>query len=100
MSIHILVPQERLAELLKKEVFADFASGKNLGAAHNFEGIEAATGTLRSFFTRMGCDDKIEEIEEALQAGDIADYANLYECTVDEEDPYLQNLEDTLGDEE
>ena len=104
MSIHILVPQERLVELLKKEVFSDFASGSTSeDAVRMFEGVAEATKLLKAVFWFIGPnlenERKLTQIEEAFDAGELANYLG-YEYTVDTDAGYFESLEDMLGGEE
>ena len=74
MSIHILVPQERLAELLKKE--QSFA-----------------------LITREVAEKAYADIDALVAENKLANHLG-YDYTVDTDAAYFENQEDTLGDEE
>jgi len=74
MAIHILVPQERLAELLKKEQDLAWALHENL-------------------------DTPDADILALAAENRLAEYLG-YQYTVDTDAAYFASLEDMLGDEE
>ena len=106
MSIHILVPQERLADLLKCENTLELLHVRMVGAwsAHeealsgNYESFtqdeRVANGTLLPY---AAYDSFINDLIQT-KAG-LANYLG-YQYTVDTDAAYFESLEDMLGAEE
>lgn len=82
MSIHILVPQERLAELLKTEKLAQFSS------------LHEETAYPDEYVARC------EEINDLLKTKEgLANHLG-YEYAVSTDAAYFESLEDVLDAEE
>jgi len=95
MSIHILVPQERLAELLKAEYELDLLTEGGVGnwSRHYVALNEPENG-------RQSLDTYKSSIDYACkQPGGLAKPMG-YQYTVNTDAGYFENLEDMLGGEE
>lgn len=105
MSIHILVPQERLAELLKRENTLKLLHQREVCGWVGY--YEALSGEYEGFDwdKPVGPDSLLpqETFEEGLSSlvadNRLAETLG-YEYTVSADAAYFANLEDMLGDEE
>ncbi len=96
MSIHILVPQERLAELLKHEYELMLLRD---GGVDNWAGHGEALYPLKRQAEQPDLSEYLNFIDELLENGELASNFG-YTSTVETDAAYFENLEDILGDEE
>jgi hypothetical protein len=95
MAIHILVPQERLAELLKKEheLLLLEAGGVDNWVGHGEALYSPGPNGVPQL---LGYQSSINEL---LDNGELAEHLG-YDYTVDTDANYFASLEDMLSDEE
>lgn len=107
MSIHILVPQERLAELLKAE--HELTLAKEFGFHTQFSWHMAMKDpnldhpdrptSKDSDYYQEPLDDFCARVNSLVEANNLGQDLG-YEYTVSTDADYFANLEDMLGDEE
>jgi len=95
MSIHILVPQERLAELLKHEHELKLLCDIPIPDWKGFDKNSPQPENIR--LRRDLFDEKIDNLLKTKDG--LANYLG-YQYTVSTDAAYFENLEDMLGDEE
>ena len=105
MSIHILVPQERLAELLKKENTLKLLYQREVDSWRGYH--EALSGDYEGFDwdNPVGPNSLLPQdifeggLNSLVAKNRLAEILG-YEYTVDTDAAYFSNLEDMLGGEE
>jgi len=99
MAIHILVPQERLAELLKHEYELELLNAGGVGNwSNHYVAINEPEEGRQSLDAYKSHIDYVCQLPGGL--GRALNTTVGYQYTVSTDAAYFENLEDMLGDEE